>query len=137
MTDVQSNKEFEMELHNGRTQWPTAETTELWAPLITGTQDWVGRFSSTTYALNKRWLDFLQKRFKEDFALPQRIMSCRTPMELWSAYREFLQEAVTDYQKEFAELGKLGSVAGSEPMTQKPKKSPSRVDEFRRTQTIQ
>jgi hypothetical protein len=136
MADVKSNEEFEMELPNGRTQWPTANS-EPWAPLITGTQDWVGRFSSTTYALNKRWLDFLQKRFKEDFALPLRIMSCRTPIELWSAYRDFLQEAVTDYQKEFAELGKLGSVAGSEVTTQKPKQNTSRVEEFRRTQCIQ
>jgi len=60
-------------------------------------------------------------------------MSCRTPVEVWTVYMQFLQKAVTDYQKEFVELGKLGIVVGSEPATQKPKKSTSRVDEFRRS----
>ena len=77
--------------------------------------------------------EFLQKRFQEDFALPQKIMSCRTPGEVWSVYMQFLQKAVTDYQNEFVELGKLGIVVGSEPMPQKPKKSPLRVEEFRRS----
>jgi hypothetical protein len=119
-----------------RSQWPGA-TAELWTPLISGTHDWVGRCNSTVYTLIKQWLNFLQKRVDEDFALSQHIMSCRTPVEVWSVYSDFLQKAAADYQKEFVELGKLGSVVGSELVPQKPKKSSSRVDEFRRTQTIQ
>jgi hypothetical protein len=46
---------------------------------------------------------------------------------------QFVQKAVTDYQKVFAELGKLGIVVGAEPVMQKPKKNISRVDEFRRS----
>jgi hypothetical protein len=135
MADDRSNDAFDTsDLRIGLSQWRAANT-EHWGPLISGTQDWVGRSSSTIYTLNKQWLDFLQKRFKEDFALPQRIMSCRTPVELWSAYTGFLQKAVTDYQKEFTELGKLGRLVGSEAVTQKSKKSTSRVDEFRRMQS--
>jgi hypothetical protein len=107
--------------------------TDLWDPLIRGPQQWCSRCSSTIYALNKHWFEFLQKRAQEDFALPQYIMSCRTPVEVWTVYMQFLQKAVTDYQKEFVELGKLGIVVGSEPVPQKPKKSTSRVDEFRRS----
>ena len=80
---------------------------------------------------------FLSTTSPENLALVQHFMSCRTPVEVWSVYTQFLQKAVPDYQKEFVELGKLGSVVGSELVTQKPKKSTSRVDEFRRTQTIQ
>ena len=135
MADDRSNDAFDTSgLRIGLSQWRAANT-EHWGPLISRTQDWVGRSSSTIYTLNKQWLDFLQKRFKEDFALPQRIMSCRTPVELWSAYTGFLQKAVTDYQKEFTELGKLGRLIGSEAVTQKSKKSTSRVDEFRRMQS--
>jgi len=120
----------------GLSQWPGAND-DLWAPLITGTQEWVGRCTSTIYSLNKQWLDFFQRRGAENLALIEHFMSCRTPVEVWSVYTDFLQRAAADYQKEFVELGKPGSVLGFEPMTQKPKKSNSRVDEFRRTQTIQ
>ena len=116
----------------GLSQWPSA-SDELWAPLISETQEWCSRCGSTIYALNKHWFEFLQKRVQEDFALPQHTRSCRTPVEVWSVYMQFLQKAVTDYQNEFVELGKLGIVVGSEPMPQKPKKSPSRVEEFRRS----
>ena len=40
---------------------------------------------------------------------------------------QFLQKAVTDYQNEFVELGKLGIVVGSEPVTEKPKRSSSQA----------
>jgi hypothetical protein len=64
-------------------------------------------------------------------------MSCRTPVEVWSVYADFLQKAVADYQTEFTELGKLGIVVGAEVATQNPKKKTSRVDKFRRTQSFQ
>ena len=130
MPDDRSNDAFSF--GNVLWQWPGADT-DLWDPLTGGTQEWCSRCSSTIYALNKHWFEFLQKRAQEDFALPQYIMSCRTPVEVWTVYMQFLQKAVTDYQKEFVELGKLGIVVGSEPVTQKPKKSTSRVDEFRRS----
>ena len=115
----------------GWSQWSVAGT-ELWAPLISGTQEWYGRFSFLT----KQW-DFFQRRVAENLALVEHFMSCRTPVAVWSVYTNFLQSAAEDYQKEFVEFGKLGSVLCSELVTQKPKKRTSLVDEFRRTQTIQ
>jgi len=111
-------------------QWPRA-TNELWAPVISGTQDWINRCSSAAYSLNKQWMDFFQKRVEQEFALPQHIMSCRTPMEVLSVYTDFLQKAAADYHAELTELGKLGIIVGPD-MTQKPKKL-SRVDEFRQS----
>jgi hypothetical protein len=132
MADDRYNDPFAIrDFSMGWSQWPVAGT-ELWAPLISGTQEWYGRFSFLT----KQW-DFFQRRVKENLALVEHSMSCRTPIEVWSLYIEFLQKAAADYQKEFVEFGKLGSVLCSELVTQKPKKRTSRVDEFRRTQTIQ
>ena len=134
MADDRSNDAFDISKRIGFAGWPTTEATELWAPLITGTQDWVNRCSSTIYSLNKQWMDFFQKRVEQDFALPQHIMSCRTPVEVWSVYTDFLQKAVADYQTEFSELGKLSVVVGSQVATQNPKKkNSSRVEEFRRS----
>jgi len=133
MADDRSNDAFDISKRIGFAGWPTTEATELWAPLITGTQDWVNRCSSTIYSLNKQWMDFFQKRVEQDFALPQHIMSCRTPVEVWSVYTDFLQKAAADYQTEFSELGKLDIIVGSEVATQSPKKKTSRVEEFRRS----
>ena len=95
------------------------------------------RCTSTISSLNKQWLDFFQRRVAENLALVEQFMSCRTPVAVWSVYTNFLQSAAEDYQKEFVEFGRLGSVLCSDLVTQKPKKRTSRVDEFRRTQTIQ
>ena len=120
----------------GLSQWPGA-SNDLWAPLITGTQEYCSRCSSTIYALNKHWFEFLQKRVAGGFRSTSTHHVMPHARDFWSVYMQFLQKALTDYQKEFVELGRLGIVVGSEPVTLKPKKSTSRVDEFRRTQTIQ
>ena len=120
MADDRYNDPFAIrDFSMGWSQWPVAGT-ELWAPLISGTQEWYGRFSFLT----KRW-DFFQRRVKENLAL----------VEVWSLYTEFLQKAAADYQNEFSELASI--IVGTEFVPQKPKKRTSRVDEFRRTQNIQ
>ncbi len=54
----------------------------------------------------------------------------RIGLSQWPSASNELQNVVTEYQTELAELGKLGIVVGSEVTTQKPKKNTSRVDEF-------
>ena len=76
----------------GLSQWPGA-SNDLWAPLITGTQASVGRWTSTISSLNKQWLDFFQRRVAENLALVEHFMSCRTPVAVWSVYTNFLQRA--------------------------------------------
>ena len=62
MADDRFNDAFAFRgLSIGLSQWPGA-SNDLWAPLITGTQDLVGRCTSTISSLNKQWLDFFQRR---------------------------------------------------------------------------
>jgi hypothetical protein len=83
----------------GFPQWPTKPVDML--------QAWT-KSGSTVLALNNEWLAFVNRRLKEDFALPQHLVTCKGPEEMWRVYVEFLQKAVDDYQNEFAELAKLG-----------------------------
>ena len=45
------------------------EALDLWHPLV-GAGEWGTRCCSTAIAVNKQWLDFLQKRFKADWEMP-------------------------------------------------------------------
>ena len=101
MTDDRSQGAFD----HSMTHWHSSGN-EPWASLIAGTQDWVGRCSSTIHDINTQWIDFFHKRVEEDFALPQHLMSCA--IEVWSAHTELLQTALAHYQTSFAKLGKLG-----------------------------
>ena len=86
------------------------EALDLWHPLLVGAGEWGTRCCSTAIAVNKQWLDFLQKRLKADLEMPQRFMSCSSPYEAWSVHVGFLQKTITDYQKELTALAKLGVV---------------------------
>jgi hypothetical protein len=132
MGDDRSYDAFEIEeFGNGLSHWPAANGG-LWELLISEAHEWRSRCGSVTYTLSKHWLDFIQRRAEANFTLPQDFMSCRTPFEVWGVGIEFLQNAITDYQKEIGELGRLGIVIGSELVTPKPK-STARVDQMCRS----
>lgn len=57
---------------------------DLWHPLLVGAGEWGTGCCSTAIAVNKQWLDFLQKRLKADLEMPQRFISCSSPYEAWS-----------------------------------------------------
>ena len=46
---------------------------DLWHPLLVGAGDWGTRCCSTAIAVNKQWLEFLQKKFKADWEMPERV----------------------------------------------------------------
>ncbi|MCO4846496.1 MAG: phasin family protein [Yoonia sp.] len=61
--------------------------------------------------LNQHWMNFLGDRFKQDTALLQKLSKCTDPAEMTAAHTEFYKETVEDYQREFAEMTKLGQQA--------------------------
>jgi hypothetical protein len=101
---------------------------ELWGAALAGTVRWNGKMYEGMAMLGSEWLDFVNRRLKEDLGLPQRVCVCRTPEEVRSTYASFWRQAVDDYQKEFALLSRLGSGLVSTSLTA----AQSRVEEAAR-----
>ena len=83
-----------------------------------GTIDTVGEMNQKMYEglsrYNAEMLKFVNSRLKEDFAVPQNLMTCKTPQEVYNVYTEFFQTAVKQYLSEAERLTTLGGgVAGA------------------------
>jgi hypothetical protein len=76
-------------------------------------------------ALNKRFLEqlatfnnecatFAQTRFAEDVEFAQHLSGCRSPQDFLRVYSEFAQNAVQQYQTEFARMTRMGQEFGTE-----------------------
>jgi hypothetical protein len=81
----------------------------MWGPALAGAVKWNGRMYEGFAMLGSEWLDFVNRRLKEDLTLPQRLCACRSPEEAGQAYMGFWQQAVEDYQKEATVMAKLAS----------------------------
>jgi hypothetical protein len=90
--------------------FPTpAAAFALWGPTLGGAAKWNGKMYEGLAMLGTEWLDFVNRRLKEDLRLPQQFCACRSPEEIRDVQVAFWQRAVEDYQKEFAAMAKLGS----------------------------
>src|SRR5262245_16076000 len=94
--------------NGGATVMP-ALGTELWGATLAGAAKWNGKMYEGMAMLGSEWLDFVNRRLKEDLRLPQRVFACRTPEQLRDTYAAFWRQAADDYQKELALLSRLGS----------------------------
>ena len=65
-------------------------------------------------ALGTEWVDFVNRRLKEDINLLPRLAACRCAEEVSNVYSEFWRNLGQDYTNEFAALSKLsGDLATS------------------------
>jgi hypothetical protein len=81
----------------------------MWAPAVAGAVEWNGTMYHGLTMLGTEWLDFVNRRLKEDLSFPQRLCASRSPEELRQTYLGFWEQAVTDYQKELTVMTKLAS----------------------------
>jgi hypothetical protein len=81
---------------------------ELNRPALNAVAEANGKAYENISALNKTWVSFLNRRLKEDFAVPQQLATCKTVQDMVGVYRGFVENAVADYQAEFEALSKLG-----------------------------
>jgi hypothetical protein len=104
---------------------------ELWRPVMSAAVEWNRKVSEIAFGLNKEWLDFLNRRFAEDIALQEHLGPCKSFEEVWGVYADFSKKAVDDYQKEYAEIVKLGTGAASEPAIAIQKRVMEAAEEMR------
>jgi hypothetical protein len=82
---------------------------ELWGPAMAGAMKWNGKMYEGAAMLGSEWLDFVNRRLKEDLRLPQRVCACGSVEEVRDIYASFWRQAIDDYQKEFILLARLGT----------------------------
>lgn len=87
---------------------------DLNRPALTAMAEVNGKVYENLTALNKTWVSFVNRRLKEDLAVPQQLAGCKTVQDMLGVYRGFFQNAVADYQAEFEELSKLGKTMTEE-----------------------
>lgn len=73
-----------------------------------------GKVYENIAAMNKTWTAFVNRRLKEDLAMPKQLAACKTVQEMYGVYTEFMQTAYADYQSEFEQMTKLGKSLAEE-----------------------
>jgi Phasin protein len=77
-----------------------------------------GRLYEAMAALNSEYVSFIDRRLKEDMAIPQQIATCRTLEDVYGVYTGFFQRAVEQYQSEMEQLAKLGQTLTGDTVNQ-------------------
>lgn len=91
-------------------------TTALQAcePFVAGMAEFNGKACTGWAEINRHWVAFLSQRLHEDVALVQNLAKCSSPQDVYGVYSEFSQKAFADYQRELAEMMKLGQASLAE-----------------------
>ena len=87
---------------------------EMNRPALSAMAEVNGKVYENLATLNKSWVAFVNRRLKEDFAMPKQLAECKTVQDMYSVYADFFQTAVTDYQSELEQMSKLGKSMADE-----------------------
>ncbi|RPI41452.1 MAG: phasin family protein [Hyphomicrobiaceae bacterium] len=87
---------------------------EINRPALTAMAQVNGKVYDNLAAINRNWVTFINRRLKEELAMPQNLASCKTVQDMYGVYSEFFQTAVADYQSEFEQMTKLGKSLAEE-----------------------
>ena len=87
---------------------------EINRPALTAMAQVNGKVYDNLAAINRNWVSFINRRLKEELAMPQNLASCKTVQDMYGVYSEFFQTAVADYQSEFEQMTKLGKSLAEE-----------------------
>jgi hypothetical protein len=80
---------------------------EMQRPAFTAVAEANTRLYESIAAANSEWASFVNRRLKEDLAMPQQLAECRTMQDLFRVYTQFFQNACSQYQLGLGEMTKL------------------------------
>ena len=81
---------------------------EFHRPALAAMAQMNGKVYDGLAAMNKNWAAFVNRRLKEDLAMPQQLAGCKTVQDMYGVCAEFFQTACADYQSELEQIAKLG-----------------------------
>ena len=87
---------------------------EMNRPTLAAMAEVNGKVYENIATMNRNWVAFVNRRLKEDFAMPKQLSTCKTVQEMYGVYAEFFQTALTDYQSEFEQMSKIGKSIAEE-----------------------
>jgi hypothetical protein len=90
---------------------------ELNRPALAAMAQMNGKVYENIATMNRTWVEFVNRRLKEDLAVPQQLAACKTVQEMYGVCADFFQTAVADYQSEFEQMSKLGKSLAEETTT--------------------
>ncbi|HUJ38690.1 MAG TPA: phasin family protein [Hyphomicrobium sp.] len=72
----------------------------------------VGELNSRLYdgiaAMSREWMSLLDRRLREDLAMPEQLAACKTTRDMYRLYVDYFQNAFSHYQSGFEQLTKCG-----------------------------
>ena len=108
MPDKTSNGRADMGLPPMMLPFNFESLMELNRPALNAMAQMNGKVYDGIATMNKNWVAFVNRRLKEDLAMPQHLAACKTVQDMYGVYAEFIQNACSDYQSEFEQMTKLG-----------------------------
>jgi Phasin protein len=80
---------------------------EMQRPALTAMADANNRLFESIAAVNKEWASFVNRRLKEELAVPQQLAQCKTLEDLYRVYAQFFQNAFEQYRSGLEQMTKL------------------------------
>ena len=81
---------------------------EMQRPAFTAVAELNGKLYESIAAVNREWASLINRRLKEDLAVPQQLAECKTVQDLYRVYAQFFENACAHYQSGFEQMSKLG-----------------------------
>jgi hypothetical protein len=101
-------------------QFPTPMAFDLTAfldasrPALHAMAEMNAKVYENVAAFNKEWVGFVNKRLKEDFAVPQQLAACKTFEDMYTVYTGYMQRAAEQYRTELEQMSKFGQSIASD-----------------------
>ena len=92
----------------GETPFVFETMLEMQRPALAAMAELNGRLYEGIAAMNSEWTSFLNKRLKEDMAVPEQLAACKSVQDMYRVYTDYFQAACAHYQAGFEQIAKCG-----------------------------
>ena len=80
---------------------------QMQRPALAAMAEMNGRLYEYIAAVNKEWATFVDRCLKEELAVSQQFVQCRTTQDLYQVYAQFFQSTFAQYQSGLEQMTKL------------------------------